>query len=229
MKNNLKQHDVIHTIGSYSWLQLLILIAIIAFIAAIIIFVYRKKETEKTNSNSTENKNINYFDKYISEDFYSGIKSGDFNRNIYPKFCDRKAWEKARQNKHADMIIANADAVLGKDIPQLRFSEFRRFAIDGNRDGYEKIYYERRRNLNFSVLALCLTGDKAKYMPTVLDYVVAIMEEFTWTFPAHSYWQEKRLSDVDNTDLFCAETGAMMAIIYHILGEELDKEIENIS
>ena len=137
----------------FTLIELLVVIAIIAFIAAIIIFVYRKKETEKTNSNSTENKNINYFDKYISEDFYSGIKSGDFNRNIYPRFSDREAWEKARQNKHADMIIANADAILGKDIQQLKFSEFRRFAIDGDRAGYEKIYYERRKNLNFSVLA----------------------------------------------------------------------------
>ncbi len=229
MKKNLKQ-DLLHIIESCTWLQILIIIVIVAFISAIIIFVYMKKETaRKNNIKPTENKNINYFDKYISEDFYAGIKSGDFNRNIYPRFSDREAWAKARKNRHADMIIANADAVLGKDIPQFRFSEFRRFAIDGNRDGYEKIYYERRRNLNFSVLALCLTGDKAKYMPTVLDYVVAIMEEFTWTFPAHSYWQEKRLSDVDNTDLFCAETGAMMAIIYHILGDELDKEIENIS
>lgn len=212
----------------YSLCTLIILLVMSAAIAAVCCAAEKKKSS---GSQNTDNRNsaVDYFDQYIPEEFYTRIKKGDFNRNIYPRFSDRQAWKKASKSKYADIIISSADAILGKDIPRLEFSEFRRFAVDGNRSEYEKKYYERRRNLGFTALAMCLTGNKEKYMATVLDYTFAILEEFSWTFPAHSYWKGKRLLDVANTDLFCAETGAMMALLYHILGEELDKEVENLS
>ena len=84
--------------------------------------------------------------------------------------------------------------------------------------------------MGYLALALCLTGDKEKYMPRLLDHVVAILEESTWCIPAHSHWVKNTLMDREPVDLFAAEkTGAVMAILHHILGEELDKEIENIS
>ena len=80
-------------------------------------------------------------------------------------------------------------------------------------------------------LALCLTGDKEKYMPRLLDYVSAILEESYWCVPAHAQWnpQEKLLLDRPRAALFASETGAQMAILHHILGTEFDKYIENFS
>ena len=129
-----------------------------------------------------------YFNENIPADFFDKIASGDFNRNIYYKFSDRRAWENARKSKYADMIIKKADAVESGSVPQLLFSEFRRFATDGDRVGYQNLYYKRRADMGYLALALCLTGDKEKYMPRLLDYVLAITEEFTWCIPAHSHW-----------------------------------------
>ena len=176
-----------------------------------------------------EHEGDNYFDGKIPADFFEKIAKGDFNRNIYIKFSDRKAWNQARKSKYAEMIIKQADKIKDGAVPQLLFSEYRRYATEGDRLGYQNLYYKRRANMGYLALALCLTGDKEKYMPRLLDHVVAITEESTWCIPAHSHWVKNTLMDREPVDLFAAETGAVMAILYHILGEELDKEIENIS
>lgn len=176
-----------------------------------------------------EHEGDHYFDGKIPADFFEKIAKGDFNRNIYVRFSDRKAWARARKSKYAEMIIKKADEIKAGEVPQLLFSEYRRYATEGNRSGYERPYFKRRENMGYLALALCLTGDKAKYMPRLLDHVVAVIEEFTWCIPAHAHWVKYTRIDREPVDLFAAQTGATMAILYHILGEELDKEVENIS
>ena len=187
---------------------------------------------EKKNIQATENSVDNYFDQYISNDFYTQIKAGNFNRNIYPKFSDRAAWEKARKNKYADAIIREADAVLKEELKPLTFSEFRRYSLEGDRAGYQGMFYDRRKNLGLLTVAMCLTGDKDKYLPKIFDYTIAIMGEFTWVLPAHSYWKGddyKQLGDVMSTDLGSSATGAAMALVHHLVGGELDKVFENLT
>ena len=187
---------------------------------------------EKKNIQETNHSIDNYFDQYISADFYTQIKAGNFNRNIFPKFSDRTAWEKARKNKYADMILREADSVLKEEIKPLTFSEFRRYSLDGDRAGYQGLFYDRRKNLGLLTVAMCLTGDKEKYLPKILDYTIAIMGEFTWVLPAHSYWKGddfKQLGDVMSTDLCASVTGAVMALVHHLIGEELDKIFENLT
>lgn len=208
---------------------ILLFVFIIAFAAVFYVVAAKNNNQQKKQTTAGKNSVADYFDQYISEDFYNQVKAGNYNRKIYPEFSDRAAWEKARKNKHADRIIKEADAVLKDAVPQLNFSEFRRFAFEGNRSGYENLYFARRKNLGYLATALCLTGDKEKYMSKVLDYAVAIMEEFSWTIPAHVKWQDKMLLDTPVSDLFASETGAQMAVLYQILGKELDMEFENFS
>ena len=53
-----------------------------------------------------------YFDGKVPADFFDKLASGDFNRNLFHKFSDRRAWKKARQSQYADMIISQADKTL---------------------------------------------------------------------------------------------------------------------
>jgi len=172
-----------------------------------------------------------YFDASLPTDLFEKSAKGEFTRNFYPVFSDRKAWEKARQSKYADQIIKLADAVPEHQVPQLLFSNYRRFVTDGNRVDYQTPYYQRRKQMAYLSLALCLTGDKEKYMPRLLDHVLAILEESYWCVPAHAQWDFKKkfLFDRPRADLFASETGAQMAILHHILGAEFDKYIENLS
>ena len=207
--------------------------SLLAICLAFIMTAHGKEIMKKQNMSSkiyrVEHEGDNYFDGRIPADFFEKIAAGDFNRNIYHKFSDRKAWEAVRESKYGKMILEKADAIKSGEVPQLLFSEFRRYVTDGDRVGYQTPYYKRRADMGYLALALCLTGDKEKYMPRLLDHVLAITEEFTWCIPAHSHWVKHTLMDREPVDLFAAETGAAMALLYHILGEELDKEIENLS
>ena len=170
-----------------------------------------------------------YFDNNLPADLFKRIAEGKINREIYPRFSDRKSWEKARKTPCAADIIKNADAIAENYVPPLLFSNFRRFAVDGNRIDYQTPHHKRRENLGYLALALCLTGDKEKYMPRLLDYAVAIMEETSWCVPAHSHWIKQTWMNRRPVDLFSAETGVVMAMLHYVLGEELDKEIEGFS
>ena len=216
--------------------KILFAIIILVILLAIVVVFNSREEKTKMNTDESwrnvckvENPDDAYLDKYIPADFYEKISAGEFSRRLFPEFSDRKAWEKARRSKYADMIIAKADEALKAPVPQILFSHYRRYVIDGNRAEFQKLYFDRRNNLGYLALALCLTGNKEKYMSKVIDYAVAVMEEFTWTLHAHLRWNNGILINYSRTDLFCSETGAMMALLYHTLGSELDKEFENLS
>ena len=174
-------------------------------------------------------KSERYIHDRLPQDFYSRIAGGDYARQLYPAFADREAWSKAGKSKFAAEIIAGADQIAENQVPQLLYSNYAQFAINGNRTEYETPYFRRRKDLGFLAVALCLTGDKAKYMARLLDYTVAILEERSWCIPSHARWTHNSTLRWRNCDLFAAETAAVMALLYLVLGEELEKEIPGIS
>ena len=170
-----------------------------------------------------------YFDAFLPPNFYENFAEGKFSRSIYPKFSDRAAWARARKSRYADLILHEAEKIKDGAVPQLLFSDYRKFQKTGDRAGFEQLYFRRRVNIAYLTLALCLTGDKGKYMPRLMDHLVAVMEETTWTVPAHSQWDKTRLLTRKPSALFCCETGAELALVHHLLGKELDREYENFS
>jgi hypothetical protein len=203
----------------------------IFLIITLLLAIFTEKATaiDKTNNPNSIDK---YFDNFISQDFYNEIKKGNFNRNIFPKFSDRKAWEKANKNKYAPIIIQEADKILNDEVKVLTFSEFRRYSTDGNREDYQELYYERRKNLGLLTVAFCLTNNREKYLSKILDYTIAIYEEFTWVVPAHNYWKGDnytQLGDVLCTDLMSSSTGTTLALVHYLISEELDRYFENLS
>ena len=174
-------------------------------------------------------KSERYIHDRLPQNFYDRITEGNYDRNLYPAFADREAWAKAGKSKFAAEIIAEADQIAENQVPQLLYSNYVQFAVNGNRTEYETPYFRRRKELGFLAAALCLTGDKAKYMARLLDYTVAILEERSWCVPAHARWTYNSTLRWQNCDLFAAETAAVMALLYLVLGEELEKEIPGIS
>ena len=169
-----------------------------------------------------------YIHDRLPADFYSRIEKGIFNRNFYPGYSNRKAWKKCLDNPLVGKIISGADLIPENQVPQLLYSNYRQFNVNGNRTEYEALYFRRRMNLAYLAAALCLTGDKEKYLARVLDYTIAILEEGTWCVPAHASWEKDTIDRWRFCDLFAAETGAIMALLSSILGEELEKEIPGI-
>ncbi|MBR5311664.1 MAG: heparinase II/III family protein [Clostridia bacterium] len=129
--------------------------------------------------------------------------------------------------------VSKAEALLGQPIPALPASLYRQYYENGNRSNYESPYFARRHAMMLLAAAEKTEG-KGHFLDLLVDYIWAICEESTWVIPAHNnprHGRRERLvdhfdlgegDDVHYIDLFSAATGADIAMVYHLLHEELD-------
>ena len=73
---------------------ILLFVFIIAFAAVFYVVAAKNNNQQKKQTTAGKNSVADYFDQYISEDFYNQVKAGNYNRKIYPEFSDRAAWKK---------------------------------------------------------------------------------------------------------------------------------------
>jgi len=130
-------------------------------------------------------------------------------------------------------VVPQAEALLGQPIPALPASLYRQYYENGNRSNYEAPYFARRRAMMLLAAAEKTEGN-GRFLDLLIDYIWAICEESTWVIPAHNtprHGKQERLvdhfdlgdgDDVHYIDLFAAATGADIAMVYHLLHEELD-------
>ncbi len=96
-------------------------------------------------------------------------------------------------------------------IQALKFSEFRLFADTGDRETYQKSYFERRGRLACLALAVWL-WQEPEDVSTLEDAIWAICDEYTWALPAH-IWGDFDEEARPTIDLFAAETASALAEI----------------
>ncbi|MBI5960626.1 MAG: heparinase II/III family protein, partial [Chloroflexi bacterium] len=128
------------------------------------------------------------------------------------------------------------------EIPQVTYTLFREFEHNGQRDGYQIPYFYKRAQLARSVLEWVM-GD-AGMRDAVQDLAWSICEETSWVLPAHEeqgpgYWDlipprartwplgahTMLTREPDSIDLFCAETGAILAETVYLVGDKLAPEV----
>ena len=145
---------------------------------------------------------------------------------LYPPYANRAAWAAlpgaARWKAAGDAALQDADT-----LPRLPLSLWLRFTQNGDRTAWEHAYFARRRTLCALVMAEAVTG-AGSYLPAIADLAWAICEESAWQLPAHnSYVRDTPQLPLPDTtrpivDLFAAETGALIATVYGLLGAALD-------
>ncbi|XP_054157345.1 uncharacterized protein LOC128955700 [Oppia nitens] len=123
-------------------------------------------------------------------------------------------------------IIERADKELIEKWEPLLVMEFLEFKINGNRNHYEgKDFYRRDKLMDF-ILAELLTQN-GKYMNQIANGLWLILEESTWTWPAHLSMQKagEGLPDPKQyvIDLGAGESSAYISWVRLLLGEQLTK------
>ncbi len=136
-----------------------------------------------------------------------------------------KKREKLMKSKIAkpmiEEIISSADKAIIEDSPAFKMSEYMLYYKTGNRNTFEKNYFERRRKCNDIMLAYWLTQD-GKYLEPLIDYISYICDEFTWCLPAHNDILGGCSEDaIEWVDLFQAETARLFAEIVMCVGDNL--------
>jgi hypothetical protein len=124
-----------------------------------------------------------------------------------------------RSSPQAQIILAQTEPLMADVavIPQPKYTAYRRFVKDGDREEYEAPYFSRRAKLSALVFRAFLGIEGGLPLKTLIqDYIWAICEETNWVLPAH----EGR-----PIDLFSAETAFLLAQTVALLGDQLDAEI----
>ena len=124
-----------------------------------------------------------------------------------------------RSSPQAQIILAQTEPLMSgiAAIPQPKYTAYRRFIKDGDREEYEEPYFARRAKLSALAFRLFLGVETGLPLKAIIeDYIWAICEETNWVLPAH----EGR-----PIDLFSAETGFTLAQTVALLGDQMDAEV----
>lgn len=146
--------------------------------------------------------------------------------NLFPDESERQVWGtlscSERWLRAGSEVLHNRNA-----LPELPLSLWLDFTKTGNRNRYEAPYFVRRRTLCALTMAELISGT-GSFLPAVADACWTICEESAWQVPAHNLYVRDTppLSLPDQkrpiVDLFGAETGALIATVYGLLGKKLD-------
>ena len=124
-----------------------------------------------------------------------------------------------RSSPQVQVILAQTEPLMVDiaNIPQPKYTAYRRFIKDGDRGEYEEPYFTRRAKLSALAFRAFLGVETGLPLKTLVeDYIWAICEETNWVLPAH----EGR-----PIDLFSAETAFTLAQTLALLGDQLDAEV----
>ncbi|HEY3558980.1 MAG TPA: heparinase II/III family protein [Kribbella sp.] len=144
---------------------------------------------------------------------------------LLPGIGVREVWDGVPPADRA-ALVADAEETAAGPWPVLLAGDFARYQREGDRGIYETPYFARRRRIVTSALAALLTRDE-RWVADVVDGVWLVCDEMTWTLPAHASSAIERGEALPrpgdrDLDLFCAETGGLLAWVDHLLGPVLD-------
>lgn len=108
----------------------------------------------------------------------------------------------------------------GKAWTALPWTVFAENKINGNRVNYEGICFEKRRHLAALVMAEIVEG-KGRFTPDIIDGLGSFCEETWWGIPAH-YGKRIPLQEIQEVDLFNAETASLIVWTRYMLQQQLD-------
>src|SRR5215813_3257332 len=147
----------------------------------------------------------------------------------WPQFAtveDRAAWQAVADRlgpAEVQRLVAAATAHVGEPIAELRSSQWRAFVRTGDRNGYQRPWYERRNALADLLIGYALQPDE-ELLDTIVDLVWAVCEETSWCFPAHD---RKEFPDPAQpvVDLFASLTAVGLAELAYVLGPVLPEPV----
>lgn len=145
----------------------------------------------------------------------------------YPPACDRDAWEGLLghpvNRQRRDYLALELVKMLRNPWPQLPATLLMEFVRNGDRQRFEKEYFARRARLGCLVMMECMDY-RGQHIDAIIDAMWSICEEATWALSAHMEREEEDplpRHDCHTVALFSAETGYLMALCLHLLGDEL--------
>ncbi len=140
--------------------------------------------------------------------------------NLLPQAGDA-FWQDSIPAEMRQSYIDYGEKYHHKDWNSLPWTVFAENKITGNRVNYEGCNFEKRRQLAALVMAEIMEN-KGRFLNDIINGLGSFCEESWWGIPAH-YGKRIPLTDLQEVDLFNAETASLIAWTRYMLQPQLDK------
>ncbi|MBO5879487.1 MAG: heparinase II/III family protein [Clostridia bacterium] len=145
--------------------------------------------------------------------------------NLLGKGMDKSFWNTVRESESFAgyrEVLNDAwnKAISRGDIRALRYSEFKMFFVDGNREIYQNSYFQNLEGMTAAALMSLVYPEEEQYLNYLMDAIYAVCDEYTWCLPAHQPSFEE--NNNCHIDLFAALTGFYLSEIHTLLNDRLE-------
>lgn len=147
------------------------------------------------------------------------LASSPVAAQLVPK-ADDAFWRDSVPQEMRQSYIEYGEQYLGREWTALPWTVFAENKITGNRVNYENICFEKRRHLAALVMAEILEGT-GRFTNDIIDGIGSFCEETWWGIPAH-YGKHIPFQDIQEVDLFNAETASLIVWTRYMLEKQLD-------
>lgn len=161
---------------------------------------------------------------------------------VFPEARGEAVWDRIKKNAYHEGIVretrACAARYLSEPISELAFGDFELFFTTGDRDTFERQYFDRRGRLSRLCTAYLLDGGD-ETLAALEDAIWALCGEYTWCLPAclgnidimdrramvealdKGFTGASPREHARVIDLFAAETGFAIAEALSLVGEKM--------
>jgi hypothetical protein len=138
----------------------------------------------------------------------------------------RERWDELARLPSAAGILKTAGSYLDPPPPELPDDLYLDFSRTGNRDNYQRPYFERTSRISSLVLAECLEN-QGRFLAAIERDVLALCDERSWTMPAH----DSSLTNLRGThltiDLGSSNRAWLLATTDWLLGDRLSPALRS--
>lgn len=154
--------------------------------------------------------------------------------SLLPK-ADDAFWRDSIPVEMRQSYIQYGSQYLGKPWTVLPLTVFAENKLNGNRVNYERLCFEKRRQLAALVMAEIMEGN-GRFTHDIINGIGSFCQETWWGIPAH-YSKAIPLTELQEVDLFNAETASLIVWTRYMLEKQfnaftpdlckrIDREIE---
>jgi Heparinase II/III-like protein len=139
-----------------------------------------------------------------------------------PPVTDRAAWQDLGKQPALHATIAKAEALMHEPIQPITDDLFLEFSKTGNREDYEKVYFNRTGRLSPLVIAECIEH-RGRFIPAIEQLIDAFCDQNTWMLPAHDPKLQNYRGQASDIDLFSSALACDLANASDFLGDSLSQ------
>jgi len=148
-------------------------------------------------------------------------------RGVGRPISDRRAWQAVAEAPQFKRVVAEAERLLARPIPELTDDLYLDFSRTGNRTRCQRVLSERHSRVSALVVAECMEN-RGRFLPAIEEAIRAVCSEKTWVMPAHDRRLKNFNGSVVEIDLAVVRVSWNLATVDYWLGDKLSRDIRKL-